>query len=83
MRNVTIFAILLLACCQQQQQGTPESWENHCAALAQIRADRQMNNAYLQGVGANNAEAMKRKIKEECLMKLQQEKPLPSHNSRF
>jgi len=83
MRNIILFAMLVVAACQQQQR-TAETWKKHCAATAQIRADRHMmNSPYRQGVGGYDAEAMKRKIEEQCLKRLQREQNLPSHNTRF
>lgn len=82
MRNLTLLAVLLLTACQQPQ-GTPEQWKKHCAAAAQIRADRQMNSPYRQRVGGYDAEAMKARLEQDCLKRLEREQTLPSHNSRF
>jgi len=55
-------------------QTSPESLQQHCAALGQVKADRQMNAYYRQGgaVGGYNAAEVARVAEKECLMKQQQ-----------
>lgn len=81
MRNLILLSVLILAGCQQQQEGTPKSWKEHCAAVAEVRVSRQMNTAYRQG-SAYNVEAEKRRIQNECLKRLEQEKKSRSQGSQ-
>ena len=73
-RKLILLSILLLPGCLHVMKLKPESLQEHCAALAQVKVDRQMNTRYRQGVpvgGYNRLEAV-RKAEKECLMKQEQ-----------
>lgn len=74
MRKLILLSILLLPGCLHVMKLKSESLQEHCAALAQVKVDRQMNTRYRQGVpvgGYNRLEAV-RKAEKECLMKQEQ-----------
>ncbi len=73
-RKLILLSILLLPSCLHVMKLKPEFLQEHCAALAQVKVDRQMNTRYRQGVpvvGYNRLEAV-RKAEKECLMKQEQ-----------
>ena len=69
MRKLILLSILLLPGCLHVMKLKPESLQEHCAALAQVKVDRQMMTSQGVPVGGYNRLEAVRKAEKECLMK--------------
>ena len=71
-RKLILLSILLLPGCLHVMKLKPESLQEHCAALAQVKVDRQMMTSQGVPVGGYNRLEAVRKAEKECLMKQEQ-----------
>ena len=69
MRKLILVCALLLSSCLHVMKTNPEGLRQHCAALGQVTADRQMNTYSRQGGRAYDAAEVARAAEKKCLEK--------------